>query len=69
MVSSAKTWCILVLGGVLFPTIFMKELAELKIVSLSLFAAALVFVVMNIGTFLVRGKFPEPNPDMSYMTP
>lgn len=45
---TVKTWMIIGLATLLFPTILMKELAELKIVSLSLFGAALIFVFINI---------------------
>lgn len=57
------------LAVLLFPTILMKELAELKIVSMSLFGAALTFVVIQITTGFYRGTYQEKNPDMQYLMP
>jgi amino acid permease len=57
-------WMIIILAALLFPSILMKELAELKIVSLSLFGAALLFVLLNITTFAGRGKYVELDPTL-----
>jgi len=49
----------------LLPTTFMKEIAELHLVSLSLFTAALLFVVINILQLMIRGNQWE-NTDLHY---
>jgi len=36
------------IAAVLVPTIFMKEIAELHLVSIGLFCAAIFFVVINV---------------------
>ena len=36
------------LGVFLFPFVLMKELAELKLVSVALFCSAMIFVVINV---------------------
>ena len=59
MFAEPTVW-IVGLAVLLFPSILMKELAELKIVSLSLFAAALTFVVINIATVFIQGTYTEP---------
>jgi len=38
----------------LLPTTFMKEIAELHLVSMSLFGSALLFVVINIFQMFLR---------------
>lgn len=68
MMETPLPW-IVGLAVLLFPSIFMKELAELKIVSLSLFAAALIFVVIQCYTGFSRGSYEEPNKETQYMMP
>ena len=46
----------------LLPTTFMKEIAELHLVSISLFCAALFFVAINFFQLVVRGNSLS-NPD------
>lgn len=41
-------WYAIGIAILLLPTTFMKEIAELHLVSMSLFGAALIFVVINI---------------------
>jgi amino acid permease len=43
-----KTCWITVLGILLTPFILMKELAELKAVSVALFSSAIIFVAINL---------------------
>lgn len=43
-----KTCWIVSLGVLLIPFVVMKELAELKAVSIALFASAIIFVALNI---------------------
>ena len=47
---------VLSLGVLLLPFIQMKELAELKLVSIALFCAALIFVGINIIQLISRGN-------------
>ena len=56
---------VLVLAVCLLPSVFMKELAELKILSIALFVAALVFVSSNLLELLIVGQ-ENRNPDSSY---
>jgi hypothetical protein len=51
---------------VLIPTTLMKEIAELHIVSMSLFGAALLFVVINIFQIFLRDHHNVTNIDLSY---
>ena len=37
------------LGVLLFPFVLMKELAELKLVSVALFSSAIIFVLINVA--------------------
>ena len=43
-----RAWYAIGIAILLLPTTMMKEIAELHIVSMSLFGAALIFVVINI---------------------
>ena len=43
-----RMWYAIGIAILLLPSIFMKEIAELHIVSMSLFSAAILFVVINI---------------------
>jgi amino acid permease len=47
---------IISLAVCLLPFVLMKELAELKAVSIALFSAAIVFVLMNVFQFAARGN-------------
>ena len=51
---------------VLIPTTLMKEIAELHIVSMSLFGCALLFVVINIFQAFLRPHHDFSNIDLSY---
>lgn len=53
------------LAVLLLPFIAMKELAELKIVSIGLFTTAILFVLVNVIQVLVRG-IDKTNPDQDY---
>ena len=44
----SKACWILVLAVLLIPSVLMKELAELKIVSVALFSSAIIFVLINL---------------------
>jgi amino acid permease len=67
MFAEPTVW-IVGLATLLFPSILMKELAELKIVSLSLFAAAIIFVLINISSVFVQGIYNEPG-EVQYFVP
>lgn len=54
----------IIIAGLLFPTCFMKEIAELHWVSMSLFGAALAFVVTITCQFIFRGN-EATNPSVS----
>lgn len=59
-----ECWAI-VLSVCLLPMALKKELAELKVVSIALFCAALLFVAFNIVQSLARGN-SLTNPDTEY---
>ena len=61
-----RRWYAIIIAVLLLPTIFMKEIAELHLVSMSLFGAALVFVVINILQVLIRKTHFVTNFDISY---
>jgi amino acid permease len=56
---------VLALALFLLPSVFQKELAELKILSIALFIAALIFVFSNILELIVVGNNGR-NPDNDY---
>jgi len=56
----------LIIFVVMLPTTYMKEIAELHIVSMSLFGAALLFVAINIVQMFVRKHEHFSNPDKDY---
>lgn len=47
---------VLVLSVCLLPFVLMKELAELKLVSVALFVAAILFVLINVVQIIARGN-------------
>jgi len=52
---AGKDWIYMLgISVLLLPTTFMKEIAELHLVSMSLFGSALVFVVINIFQIFLR---------------
>ena len=63
---------VLVIGVLLLPFTYMKQLAELKELSITLFCGAIIFVVTNIIQLIFRGVSFQ-NPDLgdtsSYWTP
>ena len=62
---TTQTCWALVLAVIILPGILMKSLAEIKILSASLFIFALIFVFTNVIQLLVRGNSIE-NPDHKY---
>jgi len=52
-----KTCWVLILGGLLIPVVLMKDLAELKILSLTLFIAIFLFLFLNLGQLLFDPNF------------
>jgi amino acid permease len=59
---------IVVIAVLLLPTVFMKDIAQLKIISIYTFFAALLFVFFNICTCFSRGTFNEKE-GVSYTFP
>jgi amino acid permease len=53
----------LIIAVALLPTTFMKEIAELHLVSMSLFGAALLFVVINVFQIFFRDHKDYSNVD------
>ena len=56
----------ILIAVVLIPTTLMKEIAELHIVSMSLFGSALLFVLINIIQMFVRPHVDYSNLDVHY---
>jgi amino acid permease len=56
---------VIALAVCLLPTIFMKNMAELKLLSIALFMAALIFVFSNIFELILVGSDGR-NPDVDY---
>jgi amino acid permease len=57
----------LIIAVVLLPTTFMKEIAELHLVSMSLFGSALLFVVINVFQLILRRHELYSNIDEHYL--
>lgn len=55
-----KTCWVLVLGAVLIPVVLMKDLAELKFLSITLFVAIFLFILLNLGQLLFDPNFVKP---------
>ena len=56
---------VMCLSVLLVPFIVMKELAEMKAVSVTLFVACIIFVVINVLQIIIRGNDIE-NPDTDH---
>lgn len=53
---TSRAFWVLALGLLLLPIVLLKELAEMKWVSITLFIATMVFVLINISQVAVRGN-------------
>lgn len=62
---SNRIFYAILIGALLLPTIFMKEIAELHWVSMSLFGSVLLFCFILILQIIIRGNH-ETNPFPEY---
>jgi len=51
---------VLILAGLLIPVVLKKELAELKFVSVTLFVAIFMFIILNLCQLLFDSSFVKP---------